>query len=137
MVQDRYRRFARYRDDRLHAVALDPNRLWVYWDEGTAVQRIASRGLQEGWESLPRYVRVSGTDGEARMWSVAGGAGSIYVESDAAGDRCRVEYGIGAPGGFLPLFERDVKLPGGQGGEARLRREPATSFSAYTIYTQA
>jgi hypothetical protein len=125
----------RYRDDRLFCVALDPNRLWVYWDEGEAVRRIASRRLPKGWEEASRQLRLCGSQGDERIVEGHGPFGSLYVEGLCTGARYRVEYGVRLASGFLPFLEREVCLPGGQHCEPHLLREQAKSFSAYSFYS--
>ena len=138
MLQGRHSLPARYRDDRLHVVAVDPNRLWVYWDEGEAVKRVAARRLPQEWPGAPRQLRLHRAQGDVRTIDCHGEYGSCYVEDLTTASRYRVEYGVQMQGRFWPLFEREVSLPGGPRDPiAPQRREQASSFSTYTIYSQS
>lgn len=123
----------RYRDDRLFALALDPHRLFIYWEEGMAVSQIAGRYLAAGWESAPRQLRVRGSSGDEKKVVCAGDSGSHYVDGLHAGAHYRVEYGLVQEGRFLPLFESRVRLPGT--GSSRLPASELTErISSYTLY---
>ncbi len=126
----------RYHDDRLRVVAVDPNRLWVYWDEGTAVRRLASVYLPDGWEEAPRLLRVRGGWDDQRLLPCQSGHGSYYVNDLHTGASYRVEYGVNVRGGFVPLLEASVQLPGATMFGGKRERKQPESLSSYSIYTQ-
>jgi hypothetical protein len=136
LLEGRHRLPERYRDDRLYALAVDPSRLWVYWDEGTAVGRIGAAALPEGWQEAPRRLRLSGGEGDERWLDGRSGYGSLYVEELQPGGHYRVEYGLELEDGFVPLLEGEVRLPGA--GGARLpQREQNEEISSYSIYRKS
>ncbi|HEU4962287.1 MAG TPA: DUF4912 domain-containing protein [Bacilli bacterium] len=126
----------RYRDDRLHAMAIDPQRIFIYWDEGAAVSAIVARHLAAGWEQAPRGLRVRLAEGDVRLLPCEAASGSVYVGGLQAGAPCRVEYGVEWQGRFLPLYETRVQLPG-----VRSKRpasvELSERISSYTLYTRS
>lgn len=127
----------RYHDDRLRVIAVDPNRLWVYWDEGMAVRRLAAVYLPSGWEVSPRMLRVCGGWGDERLLPCQSDHGSYYVSDLHAGCDYRIEYGVQVSQGFVPLLEAQVRLPGlTTFGAERPRKQPEP-LSSYSIYTQA
>jgi len=126
----------RYHDDRLRLVAVDPNRLWVYWDEGMAVRRLAAIYLPSEWESAPRMLRVRGGWGDERLLACPGDHGSYYVNDLHTGATYRVEYGVDVSGRFVPLLEGQVQLPGSTTFGAKRQRKQPESLSSYSIYTQ-
>ncbi|MGZ4106381.1 MAG: hypothetical protein ACXVDE_02935 [Tumebacillaceae bacterium] len=129
----------RYRDDRLHVLATGSTRCWVYWDEGMAVERLATAYLPNDWQQAPRQLRVRGTHDVERVVACRAEFGSTYLEGLEPGGRYRVEYGFMIEGSFLPLYEHQVLLPGRSGKEvsAVIVRERAEGISSYSLYRQA
>ncbi|ARU59696.1 hypothetical protein CBW65_00540 [Tumebacillus avium] len=133
MQQGGYHLPARYRDDRLYALALDKNRIWVHWAEGAALQTIAARMFPDGWDTAPRRLRIhSGTD-TARLLDCPAEYGASFVEGLLSGAEVRVEYGMEMKGEFWPLYETSVRTPG-TGASVSARRERPDSISSYSIY---
>lgn len=127
---------ARYRDDRLHVLATGPTGCWVYWDEGEAVVRIASSYLPNGWQSAPRQLRVQDGQGNARLLPCLADYGSMHITELTAGGRYRVEYGLVVGEQFLPLLEKQVRLPGVSTETERLQIR-TERISSYSLYRQA
>jgi hypothetical protein len=136
LSEGRQRLPERYRDDRLHALAVDPSRMWVYWDEGTAIGRLGAAVLPDGWQEAPRRLHMCTGEGDERWQDVRSGCGSLYASALQEGGCYRVEYGVQLMEGFVPLLETQVRLPGT--GVARLPwRAQHEAISSYSIYSKS
>ncbi|ASS74542.1 hypothetical protein CIG75_05705 [Tumebacillus algifaecis] len=133
LQQDRDHLQERYRDDRLIALALDKNRIWVHWAEGPAVETIALRQFPSDWKAAPRRLRICDGSKVARMTTCSADYGTAFLEVLMPGAQVRVEYGIELSGAFLPLYETQLRMPGAT-GRAASRAERPDCISSYSIY---